>query len=409
MEEILINQEEYQSLKQQTFAAQQDAAVAQQEAAEARRMYQELKQQVDRLILLQAPTPTATPTPERIIITEDSAASPPSKFSGKREEVALFLAQCRMYFSNCPSKFPNDLRKITYAGSFLTGPALSWFLPIYQTHEYSVESPTEAASPPEFTSFKAFAKALEAQFGDPNLKRTMIKELEALKQTSTAAIYAAEFRRISVYTGWPDDVLMNCFEKGLRINVTTQMACDSEKPQTLSEMIALAIKWDNIIVRAMEQRRVAQFNRPQQFQQYPTPTRPGQHQLPAPRSTGTPPATTRWPTTPRPMLPAPTPTSNDGSTPMELDRTQRFPTQPLTQEQRAARTQYRRENNLCLYCGSQNHHLANCPIRPPPTQPWPTQSSNNAVARFTLIPSEPSPDETHDRRDNNLGNDSVQE
>ena len=69
--------------------------------------------------------------------------------------------------------------------------------------------------------------------------------------------------------------------------------------------------------------------------------------------------------------PAPTPAS-DGSTPMELDLSQSYPSRfraSLGNEEKLRR----RELNLCLYCASDKHRVSTCPLAPPLKNPPPQQ------------------------------------
>ena len=386
LEDIILNRAEYQALKEQADYAQLLS-----------RQLEELKQRLDALTPTPIPTPTPAPRPDPQDSPEKSyKANPPAPFSGDREQIETFLSRCRHVFLVSPRSFTQETQKVLYASTYLEGVAYSWFKPILRAYEASLRTDSPTPIPAEFASFTAFENALTVMYGDPDLVRSMIRELKALQQTTTVAAYASEFRRISAYIGWTDDVLMTFFYDGLRGNVKDCLTGDPAVPKSLDDLIALALKWDNRIIERLIEKRTLQVAtgniRPRQ--QVTTTLRPS---IPVPQPIRTPP--TAFPATPRPMFPLPTPTLTDGSTPMELDKTQRYPI--LTPEQKAARRQYRIDNNLCTYCGSPNHRVEKCPICPPNRS---AARSNHAVTRFTLVP------ETDDGAETNIStNDDVQE
>jgi len=175
---------------------------------------------------------------------------------------------------------------------------------------------------------------------------------------------------------------MGFFYDVLRGNVKDCLTGDPTVPKFLDDLIALALKWDNrIIERLIEKRALQATGAVRPRQQMTTTIHP---QAPALQPTRAPPPT--FPSTLRPLFPPSTPAPMDGSTPMELDRTQRYPV--LTPEQKAARRQHRMDNNLCTYCGSPDHRIVNCPVCPSnrgAVRSNPTRSSH-VVTRFALVP-----------------------
>jgi hypothetical protein len=60
------------------------------------------------------------------------------------------------------------------------------------------------------------------------------------------------------------------------------------------------------------------------------------------------------------VITGPPATSNDGTTPMELDYVERERTQRITQAERDRQ----RTNKLCMYCGDSSHFRHECPAIP---------------------------------------------
>ena len=87
-------------------------------------------------------------------------------FNGDRKTLLLFLTKCRMKFAGQPSRFPSEESKILYAGSRLD-PAFSWFQPLLSAWQTE-----DRPDPTETTTFKAFAAALTALYGDADLEVT---------------------------------------------------------------------------------------------------------------------------------------------------------------------------------------------------------------------------------------------
>ena len=142
------------------------------------------------------------------------------------------------------------------------------------------------------------------------------------------------------------------------------MVYENPTPTTLNALIAASLRldsriYDRILERKLEHPAGPRTPKPSAEatlapHTYPQATQPYSH---APR-----------PTTAARTAATPVATSVDGTTPMELDFTQLYrsrPRGPLADSER----QRRRDNNLCLYCGSPNHHVNTCPLAPPRPQP----------------------------------------
>ena len=91
--------------------------------------------------------------------------------------------------------------------------------------------------------FPSFSRKIISVFGDPDLARTSICKLEGLKQTKSAATYAAEFCCHSVFTQWNDEALCHLFYKGLKDAVKDDLA-HRDRPDSLDDLIDLSIKLD---------------------------------------------------------------------------------------------------------------------------------------------------------------------
>ena len=179
-----------------------------------------------------------------------------------------------------------------YAATYLRGSAYAWVQPYLD----------QDILPAWMDDFPSFSRKIISIFGHPDLAHTSICKLEGLKQTKSAATYAAEFHCHAVFTQWNDEALCHLFYKGLKETVKDDLA-HHDKTGSLDGLIDLSIKLDNrLYERSLER----------------GPTRPLVHhtqaQLVHP--------VTPHPTPTHPAGTANTPLPVGGPRPMELDASQ---------------------------------------------------------------------------------------
>jgi hypothetical protein len=283
-------------------------------------------------------TPTVSPAPDALRPpTRTRKAKDPDPFTGEnRANLETFLSQCRLVFLANPESFTTEAAKIFFAGSHLRQVAYSWFEPLLRNHEARLQNPSLNPPVSELDSFTTFATALTAMFGDPDLEKTKIRELQNLRQASTVNHYASEFQRLKAYVRWNDNALYHQFYSGLRDNVKDGLSYIEQKPNTLDELIRKAQMVDQRIVERIQERKSTHPG---------TPTRKNPVVIPSPVKAA-------------PPL-APTPVSHsDGSTPMDLDSgSPRQTPLRLSPQERERRF----SNHLCIFCGASDHFKAQCP------------------------------------------------
>jgi hypothetical protein len=294
--------------------------------------------------------------------THEPKMPDPPVFSGERKAVLPFLAKCRLKFTGQPSMFPTEHTKVVYAGSRLEGPPFAWFTPLNDRMHKPGETP-----PTELATFDDFAKALTTLYGDPHLSLTAEREIRALKQLTSVAVYIARFEEHRQYLTWNDDALRDQFYLGLRDRMKDSMA-PLDRPKDLASLKELALRLDaRLDARWQEKQatgntsnptpRPSWNNRPQTLQP------PSHRQTPAiainnpASSTPATPAPSA-PSVPKPNFPSHTP---DGTIPMELGS--------RGWQLTAAEKQRRRDNNLCNYCADPSHRAFQCPLAPPSNRP----------------------------------------
>ncbi|GAA5868468.1 hypothetical protein JCM5353_006745, partial [Sporobolomyces roseus] len=163
----------------------------------------------------------------------------PDTYDGSRDssshKITNFLSQCQLYVDNT-SAFTTDDQKIRFAASYLRGDAYTW------VSAYLGLSDEEKVKDVHrwLSSWKLFKQKLQTTFGDPDKEATEARKLYSLRQTSSAATYAAEFRRLALSTGWNDEALRFHFVQGLRENIKDEFA-RIDTPESFDECVEKAI------------------------------------------------------------------------------------------------------------------------------------------------------------------------
>src|SRR5271169_1154130 len=175
--------------------------------------------------------------------SEELKVIPPDPFNGKpASQLPGFLTQLRLVFATQPSQFQTDKFKVFYAASLLRGTAFSWIQPYLDMDH-----------PPVWLSdFALFTAEITKIFGDPNLRISAARSLDHLRQTSSAAAYAAEFRRYATILNWEDEPLAHRFYQGLKDPIKDEIVRFG-RPNQLEPLVQLTIDIDSRLYdRALE-------------------------------------------------------------------------------------------------------------------------------------------------------------
>jgi hypothetical protein len=175
----------------------------------------------------------------------------PGPFDGTTKDLQGFLTQLRNYHQYFPTVLPTDQDKVRHAAGCLSGPAMAWFEPQlrdFVSNDYlSQKEDTRAV----FGNYYQFEQSLLDAFGTVDEARLAENQLDALKQKGAASDYAALFRQIASRTGRSDGDLQSSFYRGLKDEVKDELYKE-DRPATLAQYIAMAVKIDN---RQFERRR----------------------------------------------------------------------------------------------------------------------------------------------------------
>jgi hypothetical protein len=244
--------------------------------------------------------------------------SPPTKYSGDRTKYNEFVTQCRLNFSVDPMAFPTEQVKMAYVGSYLEKNAYTWF-------SSSVDKETGVIN---FENLNSLLEKLKRGFADPDELATANREIRKLKQKTTVAAYFSEFTHWANILDLNNSARRYQFDEGLSDEVKDALANHAKLPEEFLDYV------DD--VSAIDGRL---FGRRQAKGSHPKP--PTRQNLPVQRTVQTHTTTTR-------------PLAITGTHPGPMDTSAGA---GLTGK---ARTEWRKANNLCPYCGDK-HKLENCP------------------------------------------------
>ena len=161
----------------------------------------------------------------------------PEKFTGReRSKFRTFIAQVKLVFRANPRKFAEDTTKVTYACSYLSDAAFSWY-------ENFV---TATLEPSWFHDFALFEHALEEQFGSINAEATAERKIHQLKMRTGDSIsnYITHFTSLKNNVEWNDAALSFAFKRGLPARIKDDIARNDFRPTTFQEVMDLAIRVD---------------------------------------------------------------------------------------------------------------------------------------------------------------------
>ena len=282
--------------------------------------------------------------------TKEPKVNDPSPFSTRKDDYDEFILKCETVFRLKSITYALDETKVGYTTNLLKGEAYAWYK--------SFATLDLTAQPEWLFDWHLFKAQFKARFAETDIVETSRQKLKSLHQAGPASTYATEFQRLTAHLNWGDEPLRQVYFDGLRDDVKDKILTPalSSNVKSIYDLIDLSITWDNLLF----QRR---------------------------RSHSTTAATRLTPNAnlvvnkSRPVTfqavskPAPTSTSSYTPTPMEIDGV-RPVFKPLTDSEKA----YRKQNNLCSYCGGKGHFANVCPKRPQPhLQPRTKINANTAL------------------------------
>ena len=140
------------------------------------------------------------------------------------------------------SLLPGDAQRIGYLKSRLDGAADRWI------PQWEQDNPTVGGS------YQALRQALEVAFSDRQQRARAVAAVQKMKQGSlTVQDYAMAFRDQAVLTGYPPNVLLDCFMDGLDAKIRLTIAGYQNAPTTYALYVNTAIALISLFARQQEQ------------------------------------------------------------------------------------------------------------------------------------------------------------
>jgi len=287
------------------------------------------------------PTPTpvdpfmAIPTPPPIPFKEPKIGEPPM-FDGKASEFPSFLQQCKLYIRMKPITFKehDDESRVAFIISRLRGVSAEWGQALLESNS------------PLLADYDAFLERLTSLYQNKERRTQLEDKLARLKQTGSASTFATEFSTLCEILGYPVDTRMGDFRLKLKPAVQTALAM-LPAPATFDELVERVVRLDHAqyFLRKSEnanhQSNASSQNHKSSQQQQSVPSNASTShskqsaQPNASASHASHAGTTRSASTPHPS----------------------YPRGPLSPEERERRATHK----LCMYCGSPDHAIQDCP------------------------------------------------
>ncbi|QRW18349.1 Retrotransposon-derived protein PEG10 [Rhizoctonia solani] len=185
----------------------------------------------------------------RTSIPKEARLKQPNVFNGKRgTEAETFIMKMEMYFKEYPGTFTDERKIRATLTNMGEGEPVKWASPLMQKHL--------SDEPHEYlTSWNAFKAAFLLNFSDPSKRDRAIREINSLKQTGSAQIYASQFQILKEDLDWDEKALIDTFKKGLKINLQSELIrMKITTPEidnySLEQIIEVAIRTDDILQQA---------------------------------------------------------------------------------------------------------------------------------------------------------------
>ncbi|OMJ22467.1 Retrotransposon-derived protein PEG10, partial [Smittium culicis] len=173
----------------------------------------------------------------------------PDIFSGKPSACSNFFSQLALVFATSPDKFNTDSSKILYAISYLTGTPFSYMEPYLMKANLP-----ESDRPAILSDYTLFKETITRTFGDPNPIENADRAIRQLRQTTSVAAYATEFRRLQMLIDWNQPPLISQFLSGLKYNISQELN-RREPIEDIETLINTAIQIDNRLFSHAQHRK----------------------------------------------------------------------------------------------------------------------------------------------------------
>jgi Retrotransposon gag protein/Zinc knuckle len=171
-----------------------------------------------------------------------SKAGKPDLYDGDRSKTDTWLLQLDLYF-HASNREWEDKDKVILAATYMRGRAAEWIQP-YLT-SYLAEENTEGDQIDEvIEDYSVFRTKLKQLFGIANKVPLAERAIQNLRQTGSAADYAAKFEHYAVQLGWGDVALKRMYTQGLKRFVREELLRSGGLTDNLKDLYEESIRID---------------------------------------------------------------------------------------------------------------------------------------------------------------------
>ena len=244
-------------------------------------------------------------------------------FAGDRKYFKGFLAKMELIFLLYPERFLGDEDKVVYIISRLYGQAMNWAATLIEKRD------------PCLSNYEAFIGRLKSFFGNSDATYVANQMLRSIHQKNLGGIqgYILEFNKYADESNWNEEAKMDAFIAGLNNQVATKIIEIFPGPRSLIALQTIASRIDA---------RLSTVQRLQRSNPSFTSNRSNFKR-------------------------------NGTNKNFNNNKNKQFHGR-LSKEEK----EYRRKENLCLYCGSPTHAVKDCPKRTNKNEP---SSSTTLVSK----------------------------
>jgi len=181
---------------------------------------------------------------------EEEAAAPtttsvypvakPESFDGTREKLEDWLMKFDLFFMFQGERIPEE-KRVTFVSTFMKDRAFTWIKPFLRRY-HGEDNSTDLD--PWIEDFDLFKEQIRQVFGVHNEPIIARRDIQRIRQTASAADYAAKFQEIATFTGWDDTALMTMFKQGLKPKVKEELMRTAAVTDTFDTLVKEAINID---------------------------------------------------------------------------------------------------------------------------------------------------------------------
>jgi len=176
----------------------------------------------------------------------------PDLYHGDRSKLDDWLIQWDLFFLFQGERVPDE-KRVTLVASYMRGPAFKWIKPFLI--KYRNDNLDSSDINDWMEDFDEFKERIRVVFGITNEPVLARRDIQRIKQTKSAADYAAEFQQLAANTDWDNTALMTMFRQGLKPKVKEELMRTGASTDTLDTLMNTAIDIDTKLYELQQELR----------------------------------------------------------------------------------------------------------------------------------------------------------